>query len=144
MPRHPRVLLVVGGRAFDAADLRKLLDYLGLLEPPRDPDGPEAAVRVRRSSGRPLKPCGTQAAYLRHLRAGEKACAECRAANADYYRRARVAAGVRPRELSPCGTPAAYQRHRKNGEPTCDPCRAAWAAQTARIRRERRKLSRGA
>ena len=29
-----------------------------------------------------LLPCGTHAAYQRHLRAGEKACKECRAANA--------------------------------------------------------------
>lgn len=38
------------------------------------------------------KPCGTNAAYRRHLRHGEPACESCRQANArrttDYYKRA--------------------------------------------------------
>ncbi|MCP2339216.1 hypothetical protein [Actinomadura rupiterrae] len=32
----------------------------------------------------PLQPCGTRAAYARHLYYGEEPCAECRRANADY------------------------------------------------------------
>jgi hypothetical protein len=31
---------------------------------------------------RKLRPCGTPAAYARHLNRGEKPCADCRAANA--------------------------------------------------------------
>lgn len=30
-----------------------------------------------------LQPCGTAAAYRRHLRAGEETCADCRRAHAD-------------------------------------------------------------
>ncbi|MEW1760516.1 WhiB family transcriptional regulator [Streptomyces cyaneofuscatus] len=45
----------------------------------------------------PLKPCGTTAAYRRHLRAGQKPCRPCK--SAEYLRRAeRAAAGPdRPR-----------------------------------------------
>lgn len=32
---------------------------------------------------RQLKPCGTPAAYARHLRRGEEACAKCKAAMKD-------------------------------------------------------------
>lgn len=37
-----------------------------------------------------LKPCGTLAAYQRHLRRGEAPCADCRRANRDYHRRDRA------------------------------------------------------
>lgn len=33
-----------------------------------------------------LQPCGTRAAYLRHLDRGELACDPCRAANAEHRR----------------------------------------------------------
>ena len=33
-----------------------------------------------------LMPCGTNAAYSRHIKAGEAPCEECLAAHADYYR----------------------------------------------------------
>lgn len=37
--------------------------------------------------GRPAtQPCGTVAAYQRHLRNGEQPCAACRAANNEYHR----------------------------------------------------------
>lgn len=50
-------------------------------------------VPVRNASdtrAAPLKPCGTRAAYQRHLKAGEKACAPCRAANTSADRRLRT------------------------------------------------------
>lgn len=34
----------------------------------------------------PVQPCGTVAAYKRHLRNGEQPCADCRAANSAYHR----------------------------------------------------------
>lgn len=36
-----------------------------------------------RGRGRQLQPCGTNAAYQRHVRAGEQACAPCLRANAE-------------------------------------------------------------
>lgn len=46
-----------------------------------------------RRPGVPARPCGTHAAYRRHLRAGEKPCAECMAAESAYkaavYQRSR-------------------------------------------------------
>jgi len=35
---------------------------------------------------RTLKPCGTNAAWMRHRRAGEKPCEPCRNANNEYQR----------------------------------------------------------
>jgi hypothetical protein len=65
---------------------------------------------------RELQPCGTRAAYVRHLRHDEKPCAECRAANSG---------ATQAFEPQPCGTAAAAKRHRKKGEPVCDACREA-------------------
>lgn len=42
--------------------------------------------RVRGGPPRQLQPCGTVAAYKRHVRHGEEPCAACRAAWADYQR----------------------------------------------------------
>ena len=39
---------------------------------------------------RPLATCGTEAAYRRHLRNGEKACYECRIANSEARARRRA------------------------------------------------------
>lgn len=71
------------------------------------------------------QPCGTVAAYQRHLRSGEEPCARCREARAAYVRERYVPSG---RQLDPCGTPGAYQRHLRHGEETCRPCRDAFAA----------------
>ncbi len=47
--------------------------------------------RRRMARGRRKEPptakCGTRSGYGKHLRAGEAACDDCRAANADYSRR---------------------------------------------------------
>jgi hypothetical protein len=78
--------------------------------------------------------CGTYYGYQRHRRDGEKACAPCRKAMADYttaYRRrkgvvSRPEADARARAKAlrdnPCGTPAAYARHRRDGETPCPEC----------------------
>jgi len=72
-----------------------------------------------------LKPCGTTAAYQRHLRAGEEPCDQCRQARSAYTRARYIPSD---RRLDPCGTPGAYQRHLRRGEETCQACRAAFAA----------------
>lgn len=36
-----------------------------------------------------LQPCGTHAAYQRHVKRGEEPCANCRAAAAEYQRQRR-------------------------------------------------------
>lgn len=43
--------------------------------------------RKRNGGTAPLKPCGTRAAYARHLKRGEEACDACKAANAERSRR---------------------------------------------------------
>lgn len=46
------------------------------------------AYRDRKRGGAPRtpQPCGTVAAYARHLRRGETPCDACRAANAERHR----------------------------------------------------------
>ena len=73
---------------------------------------------------REVKPCGTTAAYQRHLRSGEEPCRECREA-ARRADRGRKRNRTQPRELQPCGTRAAYQRHIRAGEEPCEACREA-------------------
>lgn len=81
---------------------------------------------------RELKPCGTPAAYRRHLRHDEEPCEACRAAESARtcaaYRVIHPDAKPKPDGLQPCGTPAGYARHRDRGEVTCAACRKAWAA----------------
>ena len=55
-------------------------------------------------SGRGLQPCGTRAAYMRHIKAGEEPDQACREANADYggrRMRARQAAYTRLAAIYP-------------------------------------------
>lgn len=73
---------------------------------------------------RRLRPCGTVAAYSRHLRRGEEPCQPCRTANTAYQREYK-ANPKPPRPLMPCGTAAAYARHIRNDEEPCAPCREA-------------------
>jgi hypothetical protein len=86
-----------------------------------------------------LKPCGTPAAYRRHLRHREEPCDACRQAELDRGEAARRAQGALPKQsLQPCGTPAAYARHRAHGETPCPPCRAAHAARVSQSRKDTR------
>jgi hypothetical protein len=80
-----------------------------------------------------LRPCGTTAAYRRHLYAGETPCEKCVAA---YRQEARELMAKRrnspgPKPLHPCGTLGAHERHRRRGEDPCEPCRQARAAYMA-------------
>jgi hypothetical protein len=72
-----------------------------------------------------LQPCGTNAAYQRHLVRGEEPCEPCRKANRAYQRAWRNGEPTPPPEPKPCGTRAAYVRHRRNGEEPCQACRDA-------------------
>lgn len=47
-----------------------------------------AAMTEYDRSTRPRKPCGTDAAYRRHLKSGEEPCRKCRAAHRMYNREA--------------------------------------------------------
>lgn len=49
---------------------------------------------VEHPQPKPLQPCGTNAAYARHLRRGERPCPECCAAHAESVRQAKIKARV--------------------------------------------------
>jgi hypothetical protein len=78
---------------------------------------------------KPLQPCGTRAAYMRHLKDDEQPCDACARANFDYHR-AREGRSSRPQTEH--GTTRGYRQHRRLGTKTCKDCRAAWAAYCAR------------
>lgn len=74
----------------------------------------------------PLKPCGTVAAYKRHLYRKEIACDACLKAQRDYAREYDRRTNKRSRpKIAPCGTVSGYARHQRNGEPIDHPCRDA-------------------
>jgi hypothetical protein len=82
---------------------------------------------IRRSN---LKPCGTSAAYRRHLRDGQDPCDACREAENLRTRKGR------PKRPEPvCGTRRGYDLHRRNGEEPCASCRMANAAEQEEWRR---------
>lgn len=71
---------------------------------------------------RRLQPCGTVAAYRRHLRHGEVPCRSCCDALA-LAQRERRGAPVRGRYgVNGCGTNTGYHAHRRRGEAACRPC----------------------
>ena len=88
---------------------------------------------------RELQPCGTRAAYKRHLRRGEEPCRECREA-ARRADRGRKRNRAQPRELQPCGTYAAYMRHLRRGEEPCGACRKARRSRDREMTRSRPEL----
>ena len=76
---------------------------------------------------------GTDAGAVRHRRAGEKPCDDCRAGSAAYQRRRRrgelsadndnqSGRSIKVRH----GTVAGHHRHRRAGEQPCEKCRKAW------------------
>ena len=84
---------------------------------------------------RELAPCGTNAAYARHLIHKETPCDPCRKAGTEHRekrKRARLEreGKVAPTQRTPaaCGTAAGRTKHKRNGEPVCDPCRLAYNA----------------
>lgn len=92
--------------------LDQLIADLGLREP-RQP--------------RPVAPCGTPAAYTRHVKRGEPIDDACRQANTEAKR---VKGTPTPAMRKPIahGEPRGAKQHRYRGEPLCEPCRLAEAA----------------
>jgi hypothetical protein len=78
---------------------------------------------------RTLKPCGTPAAYRRHLRHGEKPCDECREAENSRNR----VPGGKPFQPAQHGTISKYHRGCR-----CKDCTRA-NTEYARVRRARLK-----
>lgn len=86
---------------------------------------------------RTLKPCGTHAAYRRHLRSGERPCPLCAEAarrESEKWRRSR---GGRPLNRARCGTYSGWMRHHKDGQTPCGPC---WRAARPYWREQKRRL----
>lgn len=74
-------------------------------------------------------PCGTTAAYSRHIRYGEVVDDECKAAfEAD--RAEREAARI---EAAKCGTRNGHRKHERNSETPCTPCAKANADADRRL-----------
>ena len=70
---------------------------------------------------RELMPCGTKAAYRRHLRNGEDIDPECAATQRGRYSSPRLVPEVRPA----CGTRSGYAWHTQHHEVPCPECTAA-------------------
>lgn len=118
------------------------------------------ATQAQRQAGefsprarKPVLPCGTDAAYRRHLYHKETPCAPCAAEhkrftaeyNAAYAamtpeERAAVNAAKHP--LSPCGARSAYARHQSRGEPIDDACREARCEYQNDVRARKREAAR--
>jgi hypothetical protein len=94
---------------------------------------------------RNVKPCGTYAAWRRHLRAGDPFCFACDEAQRAYYRDLKRAKAIqelreseRAERLQGCGTRGAYRRHVDNGETPCAPCDSANRTYQRERKREQR------
>lgn len=71
---------------------------------------------------RQLQPCGTNAAYQRHVKAGEPADDACLTAHGEYMAAWKAGALPPPKPVK-CGTETGYRHHRKRQEPPCPACR---------------------
>jgi hypothetical protein len=90
-----------------------------------------------------LQPCGTPAAYRRHLARGEPTCEACCAAMADRQRQYRPVPTIRgPYGKPQCGTDSGHQVHKRRRETPCEPCREAHRAYQQQWRAERRRRER--
>lgn len=72
-----------------------------------------------------LMPCGTPAAYKRHLKLKEVPCEPCRQASRAQMRARYTPRALYVRPTSPCGTVSAYKRHLRLKEKPCEACRQA-------------------
>lgn len=70
------------------------------------------------------KPCGTLAAYHRHLRHSEIPCDDCTRANREAKRTRGVSTQSRRKPIAH-GTAAGYRQHKYRGEEACADCLAA-------------------
>lgn len=106
----------------------------GMTEKERHNLRRQRARAEQRDQPRPrrvLSPCGTLAAYYRHVKKKEPVDAACRKAATDEQRERRHA---KKRGEPQCGTRPGYRRHRRDGEPACDACRQANADADRRLR----------
>ena len=105
-------------------------------------DDPTAAIGLtKRCGGRPAAPCGTPAAYQRHLRHGEPVDDACRRANTEAKRTPAATAMPERRKPIAHGTLAGYKQHRYRGEQPCADCLTAhrgYKRQQNRLRAEAR------
>ena len=101
---------------------------------------PAAAPAPVPGSKPDLLPCGTNAAYGRHLQKGEKPCAACTQAHTEYTAERRsTPPDKRRRPEAKCGTPSGATRHWRNKEPACEPC-AESRREYERQRKAKKKL----
>lgn len=91
-------------------------------------------------NGRLRHPCGEYRALLAHIALGEE-CTECRAAQAERTRAARLVRLEAEHVVG--GTVAGARIHRLLGETVCDRCRAAQARQSAAQREARQQRAAG-
>jgi hypothetical protein len=87
----------------------------------------------RKAAPRPLSPCGTPAAYDRHVRRREPIDEACRTARSSRYKSPRRQLAAAP-ERPECGTRSGYQWHTAHHEIPCEPCTAADLAVTWFVR----------
>ncbi|MFD5697503.1 hypothetical protein [Streptomyces lasiicapitis] len=92
----------------------------------------DIGLRPRRGPGSRAA-CGTQSGYARHLRDGEKTCAECRKANTAAKAKQNGRTPHVPGQRKPIehGTLKGYKQHRYRDEQACEPCLAANRADSA-------------
>lgn len=83
-------------------------------------------------------PCGTNAGYARHKRAGEYPCALCLEAHAADVAKYRPP----PSPYKRHGTDARYQRHLKDKEEACDKCKKAHSKRTSKTAKKARRKKR--
>lgn len=84
-----------------------------------------------------MQPCGTRAAYQRHLRRGEEPCEECRQAKRDYDNARNRRLGMKPQKIAECGTDSGYKAHHERDEEPCEECRAAKRDRSTMYRRKK-------
>lgn len=89
------------------------------------PDGVIEKALPTPSGKKSLKPCGTTAAYARHIFHDEIPCAPCQEARHTYQAEQRAKSPKKPRKIAPCGTLAAWARHYRRKEPIDEDCRIA-------------------
>ena len=91
----------------------------------------DALIKRLEDAERELDPkcypdCGSERAYKRHRRHGERACLDCLRAHASYVAEQQAKPRRRPRHIKPaCGTEEGYQYHRARDEERCAACKAA-------------------
>lgn len=101
----------------------------------------EAQAKARVRKPRKLKPCGTEAAYARHLKRGEPIDDLCREGSSKERSLRRNKGKPEGWDAEkPCGTLAARSRHKRLGEPVDEACRLVYN-EDARKRRADNKVS---